>query len=128
MGSSFNTKLPRGARCSYCGAIATTRDHIVPRSKGGRSTRENMAPACEPCNGVKGDHPAHRFRGWLRSTRGIKWMSVPARMRSISEGIALFARHRGVKPRPTPERPKPPDSMHIEKWPKGRDDYEGEDR
>jgi 5-methylcytosine-specific restriction endonuclease McrA len=45
-------------RCQYCGvkAAATelTLDHILPRSRGGRTTPENLCAACKPCNSRKG--------------------------------------------------------------------------
>jgi 5-methylcytosine-specific restriction endonuclease McrA len=42
--------------CQYCGARANlTVDHIVPRSKGGGSTWENIVASCAPCNRRKGD-------------------------------------------------------------------------
>lgn len=42
-----------GLSCSYCGAMAEAWDHIVPRSKGGPDTPENLTPACTPCNSSK---------------------------------------------------------------------------
>lgn len=41
--------------CHYCSAPATTRDHIVPRSKGGKNVGWNIVPACRKCNGTKGN-------------------------------------------------------------------------
>jgi 5-methylcytosine-specific restriction endonuclease McrA len=45
--------------CQYCGARSNlTVDHVVPRSKGGSSTWENIVASCAPCNRRKGDrHP-----------------------------------------------------------------------
>ncbi len=41
-------------KCAYCRvAEATTCDHIVPTSKGGRTTPGNMVPACAACNSSK---------------------------------------------------------------------------
>ncbi len=40
--------------CAYCAGRATTVDHVVPRSRGGRSTWTNTVAACEACNGRKG--------------------------------------------------------------------------
>lgn len=44
-------------RCLYCGvqlpAVKLTLDHVVPRSKGGPTSFENCATACEPCNRKK---------------------------------------------------------------------------
>lgn len=40
--------------CAYCGGLAETWDHVVPLSKGGANSRENLAPSCHPCNRRKG--------------------------------------------------------------------------
>lgn len=46
-------------RCQYCGAKPTLKglnyDHVVPRSRGGPTTWENIVTACLPCNLRKGD-------------------------------------------------------------------------
>lgn len=45
-----------GWECQYCGAHAQlTVDHVIPRSKGGASTWENIVASCAPCNRRKGD-------------------------------------------------------------------------
>jgi 5-methylcytosine-specific restriction endonuclease McrA len=42
--------------CQYCGARnQLTVDHVIPRSKGGGSTWDNIVAACAPCNRRKGD-------------------------------------------------------------------------
>ena len=41
--------------CHYCGGPAQSRDHVVPRSRGGRNIAENIVPACLPCNQRKAD-------------------------------------------------------------------------
>ncbi len=42
--------------CQYCGARSQlTVDHVVPRSKGGSSTWENIVASCAPCNRRKGN-------------------------------------------------------------------------
>jgi 5-methylcytosine-specific restriction endonuclease McrA len=41
--------------CQYCGARSNlTVDHVVPRSKGGPSTWDNIVASCAPCNRRKG--------------------------------------------------------------------------
>ena len=44
-----------GFTCGYCGATATTWDHIQPQSKGGEDTWVNTIAACQPCNARKGN-------------------------------------------------------------------------
>src|SRR5947209_8524725 len=45
-----------GWMCQYCGSRSNlTVDHVVPRSKGGPSTWENIVASCAPCNRRKGD-------------------------------------------------------------------------
>ena len=44
-----------GHRCQYCGAPAESIDHVVPRSRGGRHTWDNVVAACRPCNVRKRD-------------------------------------------------------------------------
>lgn len=51
----FNLFLRDGFSCVYCGATEDlTFDHVIPRSKGGRTTWENIVTACSPCNLKKG--------------------------------------------------------------------------
>lgn len=46
-------------RCLYCGNMFSkkmlTRDHVVPRSQGGKDIWENVVAACRRCNQRKGD-------------------------------------------------------------------------
>lgn len=43
--------------CQYCGTDNDlTLDHLVPRSKGGKSTWNNLVTACKACNAKKGNH------------------------------------------------------------------------
>jgi len=42
--------------CQYCGSKKQlTIDHVVPRSKGGKSNWINLVTACHRCNVIKGD-------------------------------------------------------------------------
>jgi len=51
----FNLFLRDGFRCQYCGTgHDLTFDHVVPRAYGGRTTWDNVATACAPCNLRKG--------------------------------------------------------------------------
>lgn len=51
--------------CVYCGSTENIEiDHIVPLSRGGTHTPENLAPACRPCNRSKG---AKLLSEWLEA-------------------------------------------------------------
>ncbi len=52
-----------GGRCVYCERPASTVDHVVPRSRGGRHEWENVVSACYRCNHVKADRPISEL-GW----------------------------------------------------------------
>ncbi|HET7295927.1 MAG TPA: HNH endonuclease [Gemmatimonadales bacterium] len=42
--------------CQYCGSRTNlTVDHVIPRSKGGSSSWENIVASCAPCNRRKGN-------------------------------------------------------------------------
>jgi hypothetical protein len=57
----------QGGLCAICGEwrapAGMTRDHIVPRAKGGGTDWDNIQLTCEPCNSAKGDKmPNERMR------------------------------------------------------------------
>ena len=55
----FNVFLRDSFRCQYCGleerSEDLTFDHLVPRSRGGRTVWTNVVTACQGCNLKKGD-------------------------------------------------------------------------
>lgn len=56
--------LRRDSRvCAYCLRPAATVDHVVPRSKGGGSSWENLVACCSPCNMRKGNKTLEEL-GW----------------------------------------------------------------
>jgi 5-methylcytosine-specific restriction endonuclease McrA len=60
----FNVFLRDRFRCQYCGegspAPDLTFDHVVPRSRGGRTNWENVVTACQTCNLRKGNRLPHQ--------------------------------------------------------------------
>lgn len=48
--------------CVYCTKPATTVDHVVPVSRGGKSTWLNTVASCSPCNNKKGNRTATESR------------------------------------------------------------------
>ncbi|MDA8291727.1 MAG: HNH endonuclease [Actinomycetota bacterium] len=72
-----------GHRCQYCGAQAENIDHVVPRSRGGPHSWENVVASCRRCNASKEDYlleeagfvlrsapRAPRSRVWLLAASG----------------------------------------------------------
>lgn len=54
--------------CAYCGATGSPlqKDCVLPLSRGGRYTVENIVPACRSCNASKSND---EVTGWLRRKR-----------------------------------------------------------
>ena len=68
----FNLFLRDEFCCQYCGSRGDlTFDHVVPRSKGGLTSWENVVAACSPCNLKKANKS-------LRSS-GLKLRRAPRR-------------------------------------------------
>lgn len=57
-----------GGLCVYCGDPAISMDHVTPFKAGGRHEKDNVVPACKPCNCRKQALPLLVFvaRGGLR--------------------------------------------------------------
>ena len=51
--------------CQYCGVVLPsselTLDHVIPRSRGGNSTWENLVACCHGCNRRKGNRLLHEI-------------------------------------------------------------------
>ena len=59
--------------CQYCGAInnSLTVDHVLPKSRGGKSNWINVVVACKSCNLKKGDQTP--------SERGMRLLKKPSK-------------------------------------------------
>ena len=55
-------------RCAYCDKHATTIDHVLPRSRGGGDSWENLVACCVRCNNLKGNHTPEE-KGWVMRVR-----------------------------------------------------------
>lgn len=67
-----------GHRCGYCGGTAGTIDHVLPRSRGGKDSWENLVACCLSCNNLKGDRTPSEMRWTLkvrpRAPHGATWL------------------------------------------------------
>lgn len=90
-----NLWLRDGGKCVYCQAKLTTEDvtfdHVMPRSRGGGSSWENIVCACAPCNNRKAD----------RTPGECMMVAVPAPKRPTQFELAKAAREL-VKRAPVP--------------------------
>jgi 5-methylcytosine-specific restriction endonuclease McrA len=69
-------------RCGYCGQTATTIDHVLPRSRGGRNTWLNTVAACGGCNQRKGDRTPAEAGMALRIQQTVPtWAALSAARR-----------------------------------------------
>jgi 5-methylcytosine-specific restriction endonuclease McrA len=67
-----------GYTCQYCGkrrpSTDLSLDHVIPRSRGGRSTWENLVVSCVECNDRKSNRLPHEAgMGLLRHPEKPKW-------------------------------------------------------
>ena len=66
--------------CQYCGTKRDlTLDHVIPSSKGGPHTWQNLVTACKKCNAKKGDYTPENA-------------GMPLRRRPYKPNYALFLR------------------------------------
>lgn len=95
--SRLNVYARDGFRCQFCGdqkaSEHLTFDHVVPRSRGGKTTWENIVACCEPCNSAKANRtPGEAGMKLLRDpkkprylpsiqVRGMTAASIPAAWR-----------------------------------------------
>ena len=75
--------------CAYCGAAdrALQKDCVLPISRGGRYTLDNVVPACSSCNASKCND---EVSGWLRRKR-LDERTFLVRYAEISRALAAEA-------------------------------------
>jgi 5-methylcytosine-specific restriction endonuclease McrA len=81
--------------CQYCmkglPAAKPTPDHVTPRSRGGRSTWENLVACCHSCNNRKGNRTPAEAR--MSLARQPKHFGVHARHKLLSQGSELWGKY-----------------------------------
>ncbi len=76
--SRYNIYARDNCTCQYCGLRLSRHelnlDHVIPRSRGGTSTWENVVCSCHECNRHKGGKsPQEAGMGLLRKPYKPKW-------------------------------------------------------
>ncbi len=75
--------------CAYCGSRFRdlTLDHIIPRSRGGKSNFDNCVACCRACNSKKGGHTPSEVRMYLKKRPYQPTISEFLRIKLSSMGI-----------------------------------------
>lgn len=94
--------------CYWCGQPGTTIDHVIPWSKGGRTTMDNCICACTECNGMRGDMHADDFARQRRVApprlSGGRPVGLPVPLAPVAAvAVETAAALELPKPRPRPE-------------------------
>lgn len=91
--SRRNLMLRDGHQCQYCGkrprVVELNIDHVLPRSRGGRDTWENLVVACKHCNLKKGSRTPEEA--------GLRLLRTPTRPR-WSAAARILMGHAGDPP------------------------------
>ncbi|MBZ4486561.1 HNH endonuclease [Microbacterium sp. cx-55] len=86
-GAEWFRILDAWAACAYCGAdgAALQKDCVLPISRGGRYTIENVVPACGSCNASKSNE---EVTSWMRRRRLdeprflVRWAEIMRELRA----------------------------------------------
>jgi len=103
----YRTKVPFSKKnimirddftCQYCGTHKNrlTIDHVIPSSKGGKSSFENCIAACQDCNNKKGDKLPSEARMYLKSQPISPTISEFTRLKAAKAGIFDLLKELGV--------------------------------
>jgi len=86
-------------RCQLCGILAKERpidvDHIIPRSRGGKTELANLQALCSKCNRSKRNQDETDFRSWplLAVDPACLFCQPPAISKAIEKNGSVFAIH-----------------------------------
>ena len=84
--------------CAYCDTKTRdlTIDHIIPRSRGGKSDFDNCVACCKSCNSRKGGHTPSEVRMYLKKKPYQPTISEFLRIKLTSLGIDDLLEQLGV--------------------------------
>jgi 5-methylcytosine-specific restriction endonuclease McrA len=72
-----------GGCCVYCGASDKLElDHLVPRSKGGQDSVENLVQACRTCNNLRRAMTLTQWAAYAATTMGLTFTARQIRARA----------------------------------------------
>jgi len=84
-------------KCVYCdGNNKLTIDHIIPVSRGGKSTFENCATACKSCNNKKGSRTPSEAKMYMSKQAYSPTISEFLRLKMKQLGVDKYLKEMGV--------------------------------
>ena len=95
--SKKNIHIRDNNKCVYCGSKNDlTIDHVIPISKGGKTSFENCVAACKDCNNKKGSRTPHEANMYLKKQPYAPTISEFFRIRMKQLGIDDYLKEMGV--------------------------------
>ena len=76
--------------------ILLTIDHIIPTSKGGKTSFENCITACKPCNNEKGNRTPSEAKMFLKRQAYAPTISEFFRIKMKQLGVEAYLKELGV--------------------------------
>ena len=91
-----------GDACVWCGRTPWPRDltleHVLPRSRGGHATPENLAPACRRCNRARRSRPVASYvRELVAADRRPRVAALEAALDRLSRSTRAAERDYGAR-------------------------------
>lgn len=106
-----------GGKCQYCGAPGNSIDHIIPVSKDGDDTPENLILACRSCNSF-----AAKRRYVLR--RSLELSNDPDRLSIYGLVTCIDCAQAYLEQDPRASHFQCPDCQEVENAPFTKEDYQ----
>ena len=95
--SKRNVMIRDGFVCKYCGSNSDlTIDHVIPVSRGGKTTFENCVTACKPCNMKKTNKMPTEAQMFIKKSPSAPTISEFTRLRANKLGINDLLKSLGV--------------------------------
>jgi len=96
--SKKNILIRDGFKCAYCGSEKgkLTIDHIIPKSRGGKTDFENCVSSCKSCNNKKGNKIPSEANMYLKAKTYQPTIAEFLRLKVKKLGINAVLKDLGV--------------------------------
>ena len=95
--SKRNVMVRDDYKCVYCSSSKElTIDHIIPASKGGKTSFENCTTACKSCNNLKGNRTPSEANMFMTKQAYAPTISEFLRLKMKKMGADAYLKEMGV--------------------------------